>query len=167
MKKHKLIFILIIISIIFSGCVSLTQTNENAEISRIVDGDTVEISSGEKIRLIGVDTPEKFGEVNTEEFESVENKTCLKEYAYKATKFMEENLEDKKVNMSTDYLVGDKGSYGRKLRYIEHNGTDYNKRLVEQGLARVYTEKSSIRMDSYLEEEKQARKNKKGLWSCN
>lgn len=162
----KGIIVLIIFSMLFSGCLAITQTNEDTKISRIVDGDTVELSSGEKIRLIGVDTPEKFGEVDTGEFEGVENKTCLKEYAYKATKFMEENLESKRVNMSKDYLLGNKGSYGRKLRYIENDGKDYNKILVKKGLARVYTEKSSIRMDSYIEEKRQARQDKKGLWSC-
>lgn len=166
MIKHKIIIVLIIAIVFSFGCLSLTKTSEKTEISRVVDGDTVEINTGEKIRLIGVDTPEKFGEVNPEEFEGVTNETCLKEHAYKATKLMDTNLEGKSVNLSKDYLLGDEGSYGRKLRYVSRNGTDYNKMLVEKGLARVYTAEKSVRMASYLKEQKEAKKDKVGLWGC-
>lgn len=158
--------ILIAISlIILSGC--LVGTQEESNISRVIDGDTVETNSGEKVRLIGVDTPEKFGKVNTDEFRGVTNESCLKKYSYEATSFMEMNIEGEEVILERDILTGNRGSYGRLLRYINHSETDYNRKLVEKGLARVYTESSFTRKSKYINAEEKARGENIGLWSCN
>ena len=97
----------------------------------VTDGDTFEISTGETIRLICVDTPEK-GEAG-----------------YKAaTDFLASLILDKEVILETD--TSDTDSYGRLLRYVYlnetiatdeglgYNVTFVNKEVVRQGFGTVF-----------------------------
>jgi len=62
-KKHALILALLITLLIASNVylVSLFDkpTKETATISRVIDGDTLETTEGERLRLININTPEK------------------------------------------------------------------------------------------------------------
>ncbi len=86
---------------------------------RVIDGDTIEISGGEKVRLIGIDTPEKgqhfYGE---------------------AKERLAELIGGKEIVLEKD--TTDRDKYGRLLRYIYVNGSELvNLRMVEEGLASV------------------------------
>ena len=86
-------------------------------VTRIIDGDTFEIETGEKVRLIGIDTPEK-NEPNYEE----------------AKLFLISNIQGRKVILQKD--VSDKDKFGRLLRYVYLEGELINLRLVEEGYAK-------------------------------
>ncbi len=96
--------------------ISDAQKSETATVTRIVDGDTVELEDKSKVRLIGINTPEK------------------KEPNYLAAK---ENLE-KLIHNKTVFLekgVENKDKYGRKLRYIFTKNKFANAEQVSAGLA--------------------------------
>lgn len=92
--------------------------SEEGRVTRIIDGDTVEIGN-ESIRLLGINTPEK-GEIYYKEA-----KELLSGLVLNKTVRLEKEKEDKDL-------------YGRKLRYIFLNNENINLKLIENGLANSY-----------------------------
>ena len=86
-------------------------------VTRVVDGDTVEVSTGAKIRLIGIDTPE-VGQCG---------------YAPAAQR-LQSLVAGKGVTL-TPGARDDVDKYGRLLRYLDVAGTDAGYTLVQEGLA--------------------------------
>ncbi len=114
----------------------------------IVDGDTITIS-GTKIRLSGIDTPEK-------------NQTCRKasitwRCGYKAT----ETLRDWTYTKEVRCLGDTKDRYGRLIANCFVDGYNVNARLVYEGLALAYRKYSK----QYVPEEDKARAAKRGMWA--
>lgn len=85
-------------------------------VTRVVDGDTVELGNGETVRLAGIDTPE-MGE-------------CAYEGAATA---LERIVLGKRVRLGIS--DEDRDSYGRLLRYVDVGRTDAGLRLIKAGLA--------------------------------
>lgn len=113
---------------------------------RVIDGDTVELDSGEKLRLIGIDAPEP-GEPFFQEA-----KLALKDM-----------VEGKKVFVEVDeFFMKDK--YGRYVGYILLEGKIINCELVRKGLAKVVME-NSLKYDCFKESEKIAKSEHLGVWS--
>lgn len=69
------------------------------KVTRVIDGDTVVLSNGIHVRLIGIDTPEK--------------NAC---FANEATKLTENLLLNKKITLKTDVDALDQ--FGRTLGYL-------------------------------------------------
>ncbi|AKB84182.1 thermonuclease family protein [Methanococcoides methylutens] len=152
---RKVIFILLFLCCILSlsGCIGDNgavpeRTVTFANVTEVIDGDTFVISSGEKVRLIGVDTPER-GEPYYEE----------------ARQYMVDNVLGMTVGLESD--VSDTDRYGRLLRYVWLNDTMVNNELVLLGLA--YSK--AYEPDTYYQEqldssETLARGMGVGLWSA-
>jgi endonuclease YncB( thermonuclease family) len=88
-------------------------------VSRVVDGDTVEIQGSRRVRLIGIDTPER-GECGYEE----------------AAALVRDLLEGKPVELV--YGAAERTDrYGRELAYLEIEGYDVGMVLLEAGWARA------------------------------
>lgn len=124
---------------------------------RTVDGDTFVIDYNginEKVRLIGVDTPESVHpneEKNTEFGELVSN-------------YSKEMLTGKKVQIEFD--VDERDKYGRLLAYVYLDGQMYNKILLEKGYAKIATYPPNVKyVDDFTKIQKIARENKMGLWA--
>src|SRR3989344_303129 len=121
----------------------------------IVDGDTLDLANGDRLRFSGINTPE------TGECYYQEAKDKLKELAL-----------EKKVLLEKDITDIDK--YGRKLRYVYLNESEnsemvlINEILVEEGYARVYDKyKSDTKRYEQLKIlERNAIEDKLGVWSC-
>lgn len=148
---------------------TVTQVVMSGTVTRVIDGDTAEVklsNSTETIRFLGIDTPELSGNHDEGEYEEITNNTCLVKWAEKAKKYVNKQVNGTQVNLVYDSEAGNKGKYGRLLRYIELNGTDFNLNLVREGYARAYTESSFEREIHYMEAENQAKKETKGIWSC-
>ena len=136
---------------------------EEAEVAHVVDGDTIELTTGEKVRYVGVDTPET----------KHPNKP-VQCFGREAAARNKELVEGKKILMEKD--VSNTDRYDRLLRYIylpnpEASGEALfvNEYLVEQGYAHVLTYPPDIKYDKMLlDAEKKAREEQNGLWSkCN
>ena len=126
---------------------------EKALVEKVIDGDTFILESGEKVRLIGIDTPEKAGPYTTEEA-----------YGKEATAFAEALLEGKTVYLEKDTSETDR--YGRLLRYAYlEDGTFVNLELLEEGLAEALEYPPDTRFaDMFRAAEDKALDQKKGLW---
>lgn len=125
-------------------------------ISRVIDGDTIEMASGEKIRLIGIDTPE-----------TKKNGAKGEHYCKKAYEFTKRKLEGKTIYLEYDIEKRDK--YDRILAYVFlKDGTFFNARLLQAGYAQLLTVPPNVKyVDLFKKLARKARKNNRGLWGRN
>jgi micrococcal nuclease len=125
-----------------------------ATVTRVVDGDTVEISPSVEglstVRLIGVDTPETHGGTQP--------------YGPEASDFTRRYLEGKEVSLELDVEKID--PYGRLLAYVYlPDGQMFNEVLVEEGYAQVATFPPNVKyQECFLEAQREAREANRGLW---
>ena len=180
MELETLITALLIILFTLAGgktTLDITQTqdqsqklNQTVQVTSVADGDTVDIqlSGGEEtVRILGIDTPEKYGENNPEEFgleDTEKNNRCLKNTAEKASQLVKDKIENKEVRVIQDPLSDKRGGYGRLLAYIEYNQTDIGQELLQKGYARVY-ESEFQKINTYLEIENRVMENQVGIWN--
>ncbi|EMA55344.1 MULTISPECIES: lamin tail domain-containing protein [Halococcus] len=142
-----------------------------ATVTRIVDGDTIEVrySNGtiDTVRLLGVDTPEVHVANDPPEFEGIPDteagSACLRDAGRNASAFVERTLADEQVRL---VVGGDRRDrYDRLLAFVRHDGISLNYRLVDEGYARVY-ESSFVGRERFDRAEARARQEGIGLWRC-
>lgn len=153
-------FSLLVLSFLLLVSTSFQKQKEFLEIARFVDGDTfwVKQANGtdEKIRLIGVNTPEAR---NT-------GRTQVEYFGKEASAYVKNYLTGKKVRLEYDVQRLDR--YQRTLAYVYlEDGTFLNAHLVEKGYATVATYPPNVKYASKFQElEKKARLGEKGLWAA-
>lgn len=142
---------------------------ESAVVTRIVDGDTVEVEvtgispgpgAGEAavgetytVRLIGIDTPE-----------SVKPGSPVECFGREAAAAATALLEGAEVRLVKDVEETDR--FGRLLRYIYLGEEMANARLVVNGYATAFTYPPNVRhSDLFVQLQRQAREEERGLWS--
>ena len=128
------------------------------EVISVTDGDTFEINyngTKEKVRLIGVDTPESVHP----------NSKKNNEYGKQASNYTKNLLERKVVKLEFDVSPRDK--YGRLLAYVYlENGEMLNKKLLKKGYAQVATYPPNVKyVEDFKTIQKEARENKVGFWA--
>lgn len=128
------------------------------EVISVTDGDTFEINyngTKEKVRLIGVDTPESVHP----------NSKKNNEYGKQASNYTKNLLERKVVKLEFDVSSRDK--YGRLLAYVYlENGEMLNKKLLKEGYAQVATYPPNVKyVEDFKTIQKEARENKVGFWA--
>ncbi len=122
-------------------------------VTRVIDGDTIELESGEKVRYIGIDTPELHAR----------NGSGAECYAGEAAERNVQLVFQKYVRLEKDTTNTDK--YGRQLRYVYVDDTFINKQLVLEGFARAKKYPPDTRESQLLEQAMQsANENSLGLW---
>ena len=120
-----IIFIALIILAIY--VISLREYNEYSDegvyVSKVIDGDTFEMSDDTIIRLLCVDAPER-GENGYSE----------------AKDFLSNMILDKEVRLEKD--ISDKDEYGRLLRYVYVNISNIeifvNQQVVQEDYAKIF-----------------------------
>lgn len=127
------------------------------EVVRVVDGDTFVVNyngENEKVRLIGVDTPES---VHPDEEKNTEFGDTVSSYS-------KEMLTGKQVKLEFD--VDERDQYGRLLAYVYIDGQMYNKLLLQKGYAKLATYPPNVKyVDDFKALQAEARENKVGLWT--
>lgn len=132
---------------------SKTQSDELVKVTRVIDGDTIEIEGGERVRYIGIDTPE-----------TVDPRKSIQCFGVEASKKNKELVEGKMVRLEKD--ITDRDKYHRLLRYVWLGDTLINLSLVEQGFAHSYSYPPDIKLqDQFVAAERQAREAKIGFWN--
>lgn len=122
---------------------------QQALVVRVIDGDTVELSGGQRVRYLGIDTPE------VREF-----------YSAEATQRNRELVEGREVELQPGERNQDE--YGRLLRYVYVDGTFVNAELIAEGLARAYIFDANDRYSQVLVQlEQYAKMRGRGLWGGN
>jgi len=150
--KRLLIIILFSIS-------TYTYGDFNAQVVRIVDGDTIQVIDSNgikfKIRLLGIDTPE-----------------TKQRFGYESSLSLKKIIDGKaviiisKTEKNKPYTLG---RYNRIIGKIILNGKDINLEMVQKGMAwhyKKYIKSQNVEdRQSYNNAEQDARLNKIGLWS--
>jgi len=157
----------IALTLMILGLGQFTGVSEEASITDVVDGDTIN-TDNDTIRFLGVDTPEtsSISENNPSDYgleNSSETVECLDRYGVKASNFVE-NKTAENITLVYDRRSDERGQYDRKLAYIR-SSNDINRKLLVKGLARVYPSSFS-RWSEFYFWQYTARKNDRGLWSC-
>jgi len=121
-------------------------------VSRVIDGDTIELESGETIRYLMVDTPE--------------NTSSVECYGPEATTFNAELVEGKAVELEYDEECTDR--YDRLLAWVSVEGREVNSLLVERGFGCVLfiPPNGADREDEFDALEETARAESRGLWGA-
>lgn len=128
------------------------------DVTKIVDGDTIEVRIDgvlERVRLIGVNTPEL-----------KDKRPEVKCFAKRTKEFVKLQLKDMKVGLLPDSAVANREKYGRLLRYaIIPGGGNLNLLLVSEGYAyeNGYGKPYGLQ-EIFKEAQTNATKQKKGLW---
>lgn len=123
-------------------------------VAKVYDGDTIALEGGEKVRLLGINTPEIGGGRKAEEAGGEEAKAWLKQ-----------KIEGRRVRLEQDAATRDK--YRRLLAHVfAEDGTHINLALVEAGLATTDIYPPNLKyVDALSAAERRAEKEKLGLWA--
>jgi len=138
---------------------------EKATVARVIDGDTIEVrlydGTEERVRMIGVDTPESTREVEP--------------FGKESAAFTQEKLDGKIVYLEIDTTERDR--FGRLLAYIwlfqpandkesEVRAKMFNAQLLLSGHAQIMTIPPNIKyVDYFTKFQTEAREGSKGLWA--
>lgn len=128
---------------------------QKVKVVKVVDGDTIEIEGGMKIRYIGIDTPE-----------TVKPNTPVQCFGKDASNKNKELVDGKEIEIEKD--VSETDRYGRLLRYVYVGEVFVNQYLVSEGFAYASTYPPDIKyQEVFKEAQKAAQEAKRGLWgSC-
>jgi micrococcal nuclease len=131
---------------IWHGNTATPNSYEKALVVSVIDGDTIQLQDGIRVRYLGIDTPET-GEP----------------YYLEATARNRELVEGKVVYLQKGRR--DRDEYNRLLRYVYIDGVFVNAELVAQGFAKAYIfdtdewySQTIVRLEQY------AKQKKRGLW---
>jgi len=127
------------------------------EVLSVVDGDTIILESNERVRYIGIDTPE-----------TVHPEKPVECFGKEASDYNRGLIWGKKVYLEKD--LTDRDQYGRLLRYVyvldgQGRRIFVNLELVKQGYAQVATYPPDVKhQDEFLQAQEEARQLNQGLW---
>ena len=157
----KILFMILkrLLIIILFSISTYTYGDFNAQVVRIVDGDTIQVIDSNgikfKIRLLGIDTPE-----------------LKQRFGYESSLSLKKIIDGKsviiisKTEKNKPYTLG---RYKRIIGKIILNGKDINLEMVQKGMAwhyKKYIKSQNVEdRQSYNNAEQDARLNKIGLWS--
>lgn len=136
---------------------SLPSDYSHIKVVKVIDGDTVRLENGKILRYIGIDTPELRRKIEGRWIYSPAP------FAEEAEEYNKKLVEGKYVKVEFDVKKTDE--YGRLLGYVFVDNTFVNAKLLEEGLAVLYTQPPNVKyVDLFIRLQKKARKERKGLW---
>ena len=115
--------------------------------ARVIDGDTVEVQ-GERIRLQGIDAPEKR--------QTCTDKGCRWKCGLEASMALIDRIAGRDISCA----IEGRGKYGRAIGVCSMNGEDLNAWMVGEGWALAYVRYSK----AYINEEARAKSERRGIW---
>jgi micrococcal nuclease len=120
---------------------------------RVIDGDTIMLDGNERVRLIGIDTPE-----------TVHPNKPVERFGKEASAFTTKLVRGKRVRMEYDWQRTDK--YGRTLGYVYlEDGRFVNAEIIKQGFGFAYVKYPFKYMEEFRGYEREARDAGRGLWT--
>lgn len=135
-------------------------------VTKTIDGDTIKLSSGDHVRLIGIDTPESRynSKLERDVRRSHKDMALIIRMGKMASAFTRDLVQGKKVRLEFDVEKRDR--YGRLLAYVYlEDGTFVNAKIIEEGYAQAMTIPPNVRFaDLFVRLQKEARTKGRGLW---
>jgi len=147
MSSRTCLLLVILLSLLLGGCQAPPAT---VKVIEVIDGDTITIEGGYRVRYIGIDTPEIHPHLEAYGIEAWQANLGL--------------VGGKRVHLERD--VSETDRYGRLLRYVYVDSVFVNAELVKMGLARARAYPPDTRYQDYLEKlEAEARDAGRGMWA--
>lgn len=133
-------------------------------VAKVVDGDTLDVvidGKTERLRLIGIDTPEV-----------VDPRKTVQCFGVEASNKAKSLLAGKRVSLEQDTSQGERDKYGRLLAYVFlEDGVNFNEYMIAEGYAHEYTYRIPYKYQvEFKAAQSRARDSQKGLWAtstCN
>jgi endonuclease YncB( thermonuclease family) len=133
---------------------SSPSVHESVTVSYVIDGDTLDLTDGRRVRLLGIDAPEAG-------FDGEEPEP----WAAESTQWLRDRVEGRPVRLRIDEVEKDR--YGRTLAWIfDEQATLINRQMLAEGQARLLAD-FGLPIDlepSLRAAESEARLAKLGLW---
>ena len=135
-------------------------------VKRVIDGDTLQLETGERVRLIGIDTPEmhESNKLYRDSQRTKQDISTIQKLGQRAYKFTKNLVEGKRVSLEFDVEKRDR--YGRLLAYVYlKDGTFVNAEIVKQGYASLMAIPPNVKYAQFfLKLYREAREKRRGLW---
>jgi micrococcal nuclease len=120
---------------------------ETATVAQVVDGDTIELTDGRRVRYIGINTPERD-----------------QPYYKEATEANRQLVAGKTIQLELDTETFDQ--YGRTLAYVWVGGEMVNLTMLKEGYANAFTVPPNVKYEEqFRQAEREAREAERGLWA--
>jgi micrococcal nuclease len=140
------------------------QPKDTYSVKKVIDGDTIEIErygKAEKVRMIGIDTPE-----------TLDPRKPVQCFGKEASDKSKDLLSGGRVRLEFDPIVGEKDKYNRLLAYVWSDNELVNLKLIKEGYANEYTYRSQSYkyQNEFKNAQTVAKESSIGLWSpqtCN
>lgn len=150
-----------------------TDSSLTATVTVVVDGETIGVQypngTTDRVRLLGVDTPDVRDENDPTEFEGIPDteagKQCLDDAGAARADTTAALEPGERIDLVLDAEADTRGYYGRLLAYVHDDGRNLNHELVRTGHARV-SDSSFSWSDRFYAAEAVARAFERGLWRC-
>lgn len=151
----KLLALVLIAALALGAFILLTRDSaaEGAVVAHVIDGDTIELVDGRRIRLVQIDTPER-------------GRECYGDEASALTRrLLPPGTE---VRIEQDTALDQADSFGRRLAYVWKGDEDVNVTLVREGAAGVwfYDGRRGRHASELLRAAERARDDRRGLWGA-
>lgn len=167
-KKQLLKAVLALVVFLIGGLSAALQDNPSSvpvalqagfyQVSQFDDGDTVIVNMGgveEKVRFIGVDTPE-----------TKDPRKPVQCFGKAASAFTKNLIGDKPVKLESDPTNTNRDRYGRLLRYVYlPDGTLVNLEIIKQGYGFAYVGFPVQKLEEFKSAQTEAREANRGLWA--
>lgn len=129
---------------------------ESATVSYVNDGDTVRLSNGDRVRLVGIDTPE-IGRDGADD----------EPFASEAQQSLRALLAESRNRVTVVDATEGEDRYGRRLSYLyTPDGRTVQGELLEQGMAMAVFVAPNLELaDCLTSREEGARRAERGIWS--
>jgi len=136
-------------------------------VSHVSDGDTLVLENGEKVRLLGVDTPELSSDARNHDSARRNHldKKTVEDFAKRAKSFTESLVDGRPVRLEYDWQRTDK--YGRTLAYVyrEEDGLLVNSEIIRQGYGFPIVYFVFDRKEEFRKIGDEARRERRGMWA--
>jgi micrococcal nuclease len=168
-QKKKLLRAVLALVVFLIGALSAHLQNNPAsvpvalqagfyQVTQFDDGDTVIVDMGgveEKVRFIGVDTPE-----------TKDPRKPIQCFGKAASAFTKNLIGDQPVKLESDPTNTNRDRYGRLLRYVYlPDGTFVNLEIIKQGYGFAYVSFPVQKLEEFKAAQVEARTNNRGLWA--
>lgn len=180
MQRSRAVVVLALVALL-AGCSGVLPADDggasaetvNATVTHVVDGDTIDVrladGTEDRVRLLGIDTPEVRGENEPRHFADVPDtdsaRACLRGVGRNASRYVGDRLGGESIRLEFDASADRRGDYDRLLAYVHHRGENVNAVLVDRGYAGVFPTTFRLR-DRFETAAAEARVADRGLWRC-